>query len=371
MSNPNGQRIWKGIKPTPEDLAQIREDHLNWLESDQEFGPPHNLSGAKLQNANLSEFHLDRIDLSWADLAEADIQKASLINANLKHAQLQMAKMQRTYMNPAELNCADLQGAKLHDAKLDGAKLVDTDLRNAELMNAQLREADLTEAKMIGTNLNGAILSGANLTGAKLINAKMNSAIVSDAKLIGANLSVADLMGANLVEADLSKADLTGTDLERARVTDVRYKRLKSCRGIKAESCFGSPLFRRHVMDKDYIEDMRASKWGWLYWPWLFTSNCGRSFSLWVLWSIVFALFFAVVYLRLGAYAFEYGPKLDFDLPLAIYYSVVTFTTLGFGDVTPVTTTAQMWVMAEVILGYIMLGGLISIFANKFARRAG
>ena len=35
------------------------------------------------------------------------------------------------------------------------------------------------------------------------------------------------------------------------------------------------------------------------------------------------------------------------------------------------THQAARWVMAEVILGYIMLGGLISIFANKLARRGG
>ncbi len=52
------------------------------------------------------------------------------------------------------------------------------------------------------------------------------------------------------------------------------------------------------------------------------------------------------------------------------YYSVVTFTTLGFGDVIPTTQVAAYWVMAEVILGYIMLGGLISIFANKVARQS-
>ena len=53
-----------------------------------------------------------------------------------------------------------------------------------------------------------------------------------------------------------------------------------------------------------------------------------------------------------------------------IYYSVVTFTTLGFGDITPKTLEASRWLMAEVILGYVMLGGLISIFANKIARRS-
>lgn len=53
-----------------------------------------------------------------------------------------------------------------------------------------------------------------------------------------------------------------------------------------------------------------------------------------------------------------------------IYYSVVTFTTLGFGDITPLTNEATSWVMAEVITGYVMLGGLISIFATMLARRS-
>jgi Na+/proline symporter len=31
---------------------------------------------------------------------------------------------------------------------------------------------------------------------------------------------------------------------------------------------------------------------------------------------------------------------------------------------------AAWWVMAEVIVGYVMLGGMISIFATKLARRS-
>jgi hypothetical protein len=53
-----------------------------------------------------------------------------------------------------------------------------------------------------------------------------------------------------------------------------------------------------------------------------------------------------------------------------IYYSIVTFTTLGFGDIYPKPGWLQFWVALEVILGYIMLGGLISILANKLARRS-
>jgi hypothetical protein len=52
------------------------------------------------------------------------------------------------------------------------------------------------------------------------------------------------------------------------------------------------------------------------------------------------------------------------------YFSIVTFTTLGFGDVTPLNLAGEIWLALEVILGYIMLGGLISILANKLARRS-
>jgi len=48
----------------------------------------------------------------------------------------------------------------------------------------------------------------------------------------------------------------------------------------------------------------------------------------------------------------------------------VTFTTLGFGDIIPTLEWVQRWVMAEVVMGYVMLGGLISILANKLARRS-
>lgn len=41
-----------------------------------------------------------------------------------------------------------------------------------------------------------------------------------------------------------------------------------------------------------------------------------------------------------------------------------------YGQVQLGNGAAQFWVSAEVVLGYLMLGGLISIFANGLARRA-
>jgi voltage-gated potassium channel Kch len=49
---------------------------------------------------------------------------------------------------------------------------------------------------------------------------------------------------------------------------------------------------------------------------------------------------------------------------------LVTLTTLGYGDVVPTSLAAQMLAVLEALLGYVGLGGLLSILANKMARRA-
>ena len=45
-------------------------------------------------------------------------------------------------------------------------------------------------------------------------------------------------------------------------------------------------------------------------------------------------------------------------------------TTLGYGDVLPASTSGQIVAMIQVVIGYVMLGGVLSIFATKMGRRA-
>ena len=45
--------------------------------------------------------------------------------------------------------------------------------------------------------------------------------------------------------------------------------------------------------------------------------------------------------------------------------STVIFTTLGFSDVTPATQVGKLLIAAEVIIGYVMLGALLAILANR------
>jgi hypothetical protein len=59
------------------------------------------------------------------------------------------------------------------------------------------------------------------------------------------------------------------------------------------------------------------------------------------------------------------------DSPLSPFcYSIVTYTTLGFGDITPQNWVGEIVVVTEVVLGYTTLGLLLSILANRVARQS-
>jgi len=129
------------------------------------------------------------------------------------------------------------------------------------------------------------------------------------------------------------------------------------------------PILARKIKDAWYLKRFKEDhKITYFFW-WLF-ADCGRSLKRWTFWSILMATGFAYKYFILGTEAFRIVGNLKHSFETMLYYSIVTFTTLGFGDITPQTKVAARWVMAEVILGYIMLGGLISILAVKLARRS-
>jgi hypothetical protein len=227
------------------------------------------------------------------------------------------------------------------------------------MTGAWLSSSDLTEAD----------LSGAEMTEADLVATNLHDAFMVRATLRRANLQGADLTGAMLTRADFRGADLRSANLDGAVVVNLRYDRWARYTGIRVANCIGGPRFRRFAQDQEFIEEFRSSRWRWpAYALWLIFADCGRSLYLWALWCLLFALAFACVYLSLGESCFEH--RLPWGFGTAVYYSVVTFTTLGFGDITPKTLEAAYWVTAEVVVGYIMLGGLISILSTQLARRS-
>jgi hypothetical protein len=84
----------------------------------------------------------------------------------------------------------------------------------------------------------------------------------------------------------------------------------------------------------------------------------------WLAWVVLISVLFGFLYQLTTV---DYGPYRSGISPW--YFSVVTLTTLGYGDAFPASTGAKILAVMEVGIGYVMLGGLLSIFANKIARR--
>lgn len=305
-----------------------------------------------LHRSNFSEADLNDRDLSRLDLSHCDFFRAKLERANLK----------KSILRGAELAHADMRHAACYKADLEGAILQESDLEGADLSECQCRDCDFR-----GANLRGANLAGADLR--------------------GANLSHADLTGANLSGADVTGVKFHFTQLAEANVTHVRYGTFRQMvdnflgvRGV--DQCYGSALFVRDAKDQDYIDTLHQSildkpqgfvrrfdlllfkAWGLI--------DHGRSLMKVSAYATVLAMIYGLIYL--ADMTFGWG-VMDYSNSAQtwftpFYYSVVTYTTLGYGDVTANSLLGEMLVISEVIVGYFTLGLLLAILANTIARRS-
>lgn len=88
----------------------------------------------------------------------------------------------------------------------------------------------------------------------------------------------------------------------------------------------------------------------------------------------IFLTFISLVTVIIGAmmYLVEGGSNSDFSsIPRGIYWSIVTLTTVGYGDITPITTLGQMLSALVMILGYAVLAvptGIVSAEMVKGSR---
>jgi hypothetical protein len=52
-----------------------------------------------------------------------------------------------------------------------------------------------------------------------------------------------------------------------------------------------------------------------------------------------------------------------------LYFSTITITTVGFGDIVPLTTRARLLVGLEAFLGVLIIGLFLNSLANKISKK--
>ena len=327
---------------------------------------------------SLLEKHKDDKDLTteknyikpgW-DWSEADLQEWNLRGLTLSSIG-NRANFEKANLSAAELQEAGLACAKLEEANLFSADLQRADLEGANLQKAILYEADLRGADLNGADLQKAILVRANLqktdlTGSNLRDAEFSEeTILKDARLFQCRLENSTMKRAH---NQLDKIVIQEREKKYSEARDV-YLMLKNY--FRQEGLYeisGEYYYREKLME-------RACNRGNGEWrKWFLNHLLGKIAGygerpgrviLW--WAIIISLSALVYWVSDGIMA---GNNICYDpTPLeAVYFSGVTFTTLGFGDLAPKPGVFQIFAFGEALLGAIFMAMFIFVFARKMTR---
>ena len=84
---------------------------------------------------------------------------------------------------------------------------------------------------------------------------------------------------------------------------------------------------------------------------------------------LLLAFSFFMIFLEIDAY--EAGPFFEEEVGTTdfMYFSLVTITTLGYGDFSPTTNTGQLASVAEAVIGQIFLVTLVAALVSRFAAK--
>ncbi len=250
-----------------------------------------------------------------------------------------------------------------------------TDLRGIDLsefsntIDDTIYGFDFSACLLHFSDFSGCILTSSSFKRSDILYSNFSQAKLDECDFSATNLTLSDFSGSDLEQSDLRGAWITDVSFDGANLGFVKFDRHTDFRNIDISTVRGSsnPLFTSFVRRTHYLKHFREQNLTnkAIYYVWLLISDCGQSFSRWFGVSILISAVFGYIYSRIPGSFFIANDRSPTPFTFC-YYSVVAFTTLGFGDVIPRDLLAEALVTLEVILGYLMLGGLISIFATKF-----
>jgi uncharacterized protein YjbI with pentapeptide repeats len=362
-----------------------------------------NLQKSCLKNANMQQAFLWKANLQQADLRWVNLKRAKILGANLQQALLLEANLQQTDLQQANLQQALLVSANLKGAELPLANLQQANLYQANLQKTNLQQANLQQADLLQANLQQAALSKANLQQAKLQQADIRGANFSNSDLRATSFRKAIADGQTLIwgcivnkwQAEKDYTDFVGIGLDSARV-QPHIKQLLEYN------------IRRSNWERWY-EDHPFGKWP-MKWFWSLTDYAFSTCSI-LRTFFKYAMVFAVIYYVWGFIDYRFVPahkdcpgivsslfvledsptgppvfktstsqqfiqEKNSPIPVSwwqvpirsFYFSTVTMTTLGFGDMHAQSNSicGHVLLTLQVLLGYILLGALITRFAVLF-----
>jgi hypothetical protein len=253
-----------------------------------------------------------------------------------------------------------LEGFSLHGAKLSGINLA-----RANLMNAKLYRADLSNSSLLKANLEGANLNFTNLDNANLLGIRLDKARLEHTR-----------WGDFLLQERLAKKATKKEDAKRLYEEAEEIARYLTNETEKRRQYDLSGRFYQleRVMRRMQMRPFSA-EWCWSK---LLDMLCGygENTACVVRFSLLVILTAATGYFLFGLKGSEglqvFNPELGFEENIfrfaeCLYFSVITFTTTGYGDLTPVGFS-RLIAAVEVFVGAFSISLFVVVFVRKMTQ---
>lgn len=83
--------------------------------------------------------------------------------------------------------------------------------------------------------------------------------------------------------------------------------------------------------------------------------------------TVVTFLFWLINWTCQKQLGLEFGSDGELSATSALYYTVISLTTVGYGDITPTTSSGHIWASIQGVVGFVMFALLASMFFRKIA----
>ncbi len=287
------------------------------------------LDGAQLDQAPFS-------GVGW--LADCVLIGADFTNATLNHADLSGVDLRQAVFRDLNAKGASFEGANLHDASFTVA-----DLRGASFRDAKLYRMDITDGRVDAETQFDTIAS---------YERDIRKGETSDA-----------------VQASFTAATWVYRELQRLFRSNAMPRRVRSYYLKEMDLRRRMAWFNSEYLRALYLESSRVvMRYGTSPWRVL-----GTSFVLIGICALIYPVTGGIREIageRTITYQIEDPeaapvPYLVQAVFKSLYFSVVTFSSLGYGDIQPIGSWARVVASVETLLGTLLMALLVFVLTQR------
>ena len=312
-----------------------------------------------MMNMYLYKCFFNNILLKKTDLRYCFLKNSSLDNLNFKNF----------YFKEITFKNCRLSEIKFNNVKFDNVVFENSHLENCNFSSSELRRIKFINCILIDIDWNDVVLKKEFFLNLKApyekdiyINSKKSSKTTYYYKeLVETYIKIKNNFRENGRYNDMSWSYLKEKESERLSYKNefrtFYYKNYARAYKIKGKEKYtkAKSMFKRYQNFFKYI--LECIKY--------FLFGYGEK-PIYILgWSIFVILLFSVLFFYSRGIVSNYLSESKITYLNSLYFSTVTFTTLGFGDIFPISLFSRVLVMLEALMGLFFY----SLFVYSFGRR--